>query len=351
MLAKSVGIFSPASLGGGQYSFNLYFQVSGDARFLRTGDYVKDSTNNEYEVLSWAIQPSDFASGGLVTVQFITTDVLPHADTGFNSSCATPGQLNMRPAVKTPGVLYSINSYSGQNYEYRLMGSWTQGAQAALAIVGDRIVDGTGKEYEITFIDPAQRFLTFFRMKEVESEGQSPASGSATLYRPTAHFNFFQGSEITDPARNMINIRDNVLVDQLLDESIDAVLIELKNETGSLVEAHKIVCSSAGSIGFVDVSDEAKIHAIAGITLESIKNNYFGKIVSHGLIEEVEIAGDFDDVVFISKTGTFTSTKPSLGEAGFLEGDWIVSIGTILRNKVDPLKKDLLVRIEIKGQL
>lgn len=106
----------------------------------------------------------------------------------------------------------NISTYSGQNYEYSLQGSWSDSVQALNAIIGDRVVDGNGKEFEITSFGSPEKF-NLFRAKEVEAVGQPPVSGEATLYRPTDSFKFFQGRELGDFAFTTIMNRDKKLID------------------------------------------------------------------------------------------------------------------------------------------
>jgi hypothetical protein len=56
-------------------------------------------------------------------------------------------------------------------------------------------------------------------------------------------------------------------------------------------------------------------------------------------------------MVYISKLGTLTNIKPSLGINGFGEGDFIIKIGMIAQNADNVLNKDLLVGIQVMGQL
>lgn len=356
MLSKAVGIFNPSSIGGGRYTCNLYFQTSSLAKFLRVDDYIKDSTNNEYKVILWSTQPADFASGGLLTLEFITSDVLPQVDVGFNSIAYTPGQIDVRPEVRTPGTLYNINFYSGQSYEYSLMGSWSFGAQAAKAVVGDRVVDSTGKEYELTYLDSTNRFSVAFRMKEVEAEGITPASGGATLYRPTTNYKFFQGSELTDPSRVIIESRDMFMVDHWLSQvpsggSGSSLEMEFVNVTASTIDAFTPVRASSGNAGLLDVSEEAHALAKIGITKESIAASASGVVVVAGLIQNVSITGNVDDPVYVSKTGTLTTTKPDIGVDGFEAGDFCIYIGCLVKNQTNPAQKDLLVAPHLVGQL
>jgi hypothetical protein len=228
MLNQAVFVFNPLSLGGGQYSFDLFFQNSSKAKYLAIGDRITDSASNAYDVVS-ATFP--FVDGANLTASFVTSNVLPVEDTGFDSDASTPGQVNKRPIIQTPGALGTASIFNSTNYEYTVLASWTISAQANQSIVGDRIVDSVGREFEITFIDNISGFSVPIRVKEVEKTGDAPTAGDATLYRSTTK-GYFQGSFINNTATNSIRNRDNVNVD--VDISAGGSALTVKDEGSSL---------------------------------------------------------------------------------------------------------------------
>ena len=68
MLPEKTYIYSPASIGGGDYTFNLYFLNFAMAKFLNLGDYVEDTAGNRYQIKLPTVIP--FADGNLVTAHF-----------------------------------------------------------------------------------------------------------------------------------------------------------------------------------------------------------------------------------------------------------------------------------------
>lgn len=361
MLSTPVGIFAPSSSGGGVYTFQLFFQSAGSAPFLRVGDYVKDTAGNQYEVTTWVGSPSDFSSGAVVTTTFVDTDVLPVADVGFTSTVFTPSQVDVRPAMQTPGSIFSISLTSGQSFEYELSATWTVNSEALKAVVGDRVVDSLGKEFEITFLDPSL-FTVPFKMKEVEAEGISPAVGIATLYRQTDNEDYFQGSELTDPARTNIFNRDKFLIDARLKELAaaiaggggtgDAVEVTRTNGSGSAMsKLLPVRANTSGELDTVDPTIEAEALAILGITKESILSGATGQVVSHGRVNDVTTSAVFGDAVYLSKTGGVTNVQPDIGVGGFVAGDIVIKLGVIAKNEANPVLKDLEVNIELIGQL
>jgi hypothetical protein len=360
MLSNPVGIINPLSIGGGNYTLDLFFQAAGLAPYLAPGDTIKDANSNEYSVVTWSTFPSNFSSGGSVTVSFITADVLPNADAGFFSEVFTPNQVDVRSAVRTPGSLFNISLASGPDYEYNMEASWTINAEANNAQIGDSIVDSTGKEYQITFLEPT-KFALPFKAAEVIKEAIPPAAGIATLYRPTINFELFQGTELFDPSRTVVRNRDDFNIDAALQNLQDQInnsgsgsdisFTATNNSGVTIVKGTPVTLDSSGDIKAVDVSIEDEALAVVGVTGETISNGVSGIIITAGKVTDITTTANFDDMVFISKTGALTNIKPDIGVDSFASGDFVISMGVISKNETNPANKDLIMNIQTIGQL
>lgn len=323
MLLQSVGIQSPSSVGGGQYSLNLYFEDTSKAKFVNIDDVLTDTGLNTYKVVSFT---APFSNGGLMTVEATGTDILPVQDTGFDSSFQTPNQVNLRPIMQTSGNITAPTIYNATNYEYQLSGGWASSENANLAVIGDRVVDSVGREFQISYLGPT-RFAEPFRVVEAEKIGEAPTAGQATLYRPTGNFNFFQGTELTDPARTNIYNRDKVLIDLSLGQggSVEPAKT-YTNNTGTLMSAGRIVRkgSTATSMQYADWTDEDTTKAL-GILLADTADGVSGNVKGFGLIEsgvitsedfiEAALPSDNSRVYLGSVDGKLTITPPTPGDA------------------------------------
>jgi hypothetical protein len=211
MLPQNVFIFNPASIGGGNYTIDVFFQDTSKAKFLNVGDRITDTSANVYEVTILSGTPN--VDGGTVTFSFITNDVLPQVDVDFDSIIGTPGQDDLGTEVQTGGELSSISIFNATNYEYTITGTWVNSAEANKAAVGDLVTDFNGKEFTITFIDGVSGFGVPFRATETEKVGESPVPGGATLYRGSPNFGYFQGSFVRNDSLLRIRNRDNAVTD------------------------------------------------------------------------------------------------------------------------------------------
>ena len=124
------------------------------------------------------------------------------------------------------------------------------------------------------------------------------------------------------------------------------------NTTGVTInKGTPIRMNNAGDPDFVDPSIESEIIGIAGIAQDSIPNGEKGIFVTSGKVTQLSVPFDFGDTIYISKTGGLTNIQPSIGVDGFVDGDFIVMLGVIAKNEENPALKDLILHIDIIGQL
>lgn len=123
------------------------------------------------------------------------------------------------------------------------------------------------------------------------------------------------------------------------------------NQTGNSIPKATPVKITSSGIDLMDVSVESDIDAFAGVLKDTAQIGGNGTIVSSGTIENITTSYPVGSMVYISKLGTLTNIKPSLGVNGFGEGDFVIKIGMIAQNVDSPTAKDLLVGIQIMGQL
>lgn len=124
-----------------------------------------------------------------------------------------------------------------------------------------------------------------------------------------------------------------------------------QNQTGfNILKGTPVRVTSTG-IAKIDPSTESNIDGLAGVVKDDIANGFQGEIISAGLIENITTSYSPGDIIYIAKDGSLTNSKPQIGVAGFLESDFIVKIGVIAKNNDNPLLKDLIVTMQIIGQL
>lgn len=123
------------------------------------------------------------------------------------------------------------------------------------------------------------------------------------------------------------------------------------NNTGSPVAKASPVRLSNTGMMYINVSLEAEANAIAGLTKADVSNATSGEVISSGLLENIMTSASVGDIMYVSKTGDLTNIKPSIGVNGFVAGDWVIRVGAIAKNHDAPLQLDILVNIQIVGEL
>ena len=245
MIKNKIACYTPQSLGGGDYGITIYFSDSTKAPYLNLNDIITDSMLNRYVVILGSgdfTTTIPFSDGAALTVHYLTTDILPQEDpANYDSVIDTPNAFDPDPALRTTGTLYDVQQYDPSKYEYALRMAPDYTPFSDNAQVGDSLVDGSGKEFIISFLPTPEKFTEFgdpFRVTEAEPQGISPMQAPATLYRATLSHSFFQGSGnylgdgLTDIPRTNIQDRDFKKLDSLLGAGGGGGLTGIQGETG-----------------------------------------------------------------------------------------------------------------------
>jgi hypothetical protein len=123
------------------------------------------------------------------------------------------------------------------------------------------------------------------------------------------------------------------------------------NTTGSTISKGTPIRLTSSGAALIDVSDENSSNSIAGVVRTTMANGTVGEIITSGTIQDVATAFAISDVVYVGADGNLTNIKPSEGSNGFVQYDWVIRVGVIAVNVSNPALQDLLVNIQIVGQL
>jgi len=134
----------------------------------------------------------------------------------------------------------------------------------------------------------------------------------------------------------------------VVDIENSTVGVRKTNDTGQIIQrAIPVGVNIDGELGLIDIRDEQSALSMFGVTYEAINDQSEGKILQEGIIDNITTTANFDDIVYVSKTGSLTNDVPIIGQNGYLEGDFVIRVGKIIRNKQNPLLKDLILSINI----
>lgn len=134
--------------------------------------------------------------------------------------------------------------------------------------------------------------------------------------------------------------------------SVKALQSTYINNTGLTIAKGNPVCSDAsGELALVNVSSDASVSSIVGLTSESVLNGETGNVIDAGRLTDITTSFSVGSAIYVSKTGTLTDSRPDIGVGGFLVGDYVVFVGVIVKNEENPSLKDIKLLLSVVGQL
>ena len=132
----------------------------------------------------------------------------------------------------------------------------------------------------------------------------------------------------------------------------DNISTLLDNYSGNTIPIKTVVSAdSNGNIIPVDVSDESVALSIVGITINTIDDESSGRIVTHGLVRNIDTLAPNGSAMYIAKNGSLTHIKPTLDSNGFTTGDFVIRVGVLVKDINTPSQKNMIVNPQIIGQL
>jgi len=138
----------------------------------------------------------------------------------------------------------------------------------------------------------------------------------------------------------------------VLQTTVETVGDTLNNNTGStLLKTTVVKADSDNNMSAIDVTSRDEVYAIQGVLPEDVSDGTSGRVISKGRVEDITSTAAIGSVVYLSKTSDLTTDVPEIGVGSFLEGDFIVRIGFISRNKNNVTLKDLVINMEVIGEL
>jgi len=124
------------------------------------------------------------------------------------------------------------------------------------------------------------------------------------------------------------------------------------NNTGSaFTKGTPARINNSGELDFINVSIESDIKGVVGVTSEAIANGSAGSVATSGKVSDITTTAALGDTLYIDKTGALTNIEPDVGVNSFVAGDFVIAIGVVAKNESNPVLKDLIIFVDIRGQL
>jgi hypothetical protein len=169
----------------------------------------------------------------------------------------------------------------------------------------------------------------------------------------------------TDAAGIWVNASNELIYqkDSSASVNINEALIAMTSSSAIQKDLFKndsnvtIAALSAVSIGLTgnlittNVSDEVSALSTVGLTINTMLNNATDNVILSGRLVGVTTPFSYRDVLYVSKDGSLTNNKPTIGSNSFISGDFIVKVGVVCSNSSNPLVQDIVINIQVVGQL
>jgi hypothetical protein len=124
------------------------------------------------------------------------------------------------------------------------------------------------------------------------------------------------------------------------------------NQSGSTISA--MSCVSIDSSGYIKKTNptiQTDSEKAIGITLSAINNGASGYVFLGGRLENVTLSASLGDRLWVALDGSLTGTTPEIGSNGFVAGNYVIRLGSVASNNTNPTNKDIILVIQLVGQL
>lgn len=149
------------------------------------------------------------------------------------------------------------------------------------------------------------------------------------------------------PNTSTINISAQIGSGQVI-----AIADNFSKQAVALSAFQPVSTDTGGLVGPVNVSVEQSAFATFGITTAAaLIGDAVVKVLTSGRLTDTGLAIPFGLPIYVSKTGGLTTTKPSVGIGGFLAGDYVILLGRTVPNLDNPANVDIVINLQIIGQL
>lgn len=125
-----------------------------------------------------------------------------------------------------------------------------------------------------------------------------------------------------------------------------------QNGTGStMLKGMPVSANSSGQLIPLNVANETTVLAMVGLTAANIPSSASGLVASGGRLEDLSLAYNIGDAIYVGKNATLTNIVPSVGVNGFVLGDFVIFVGVVVKNEFDISKLDIQLMLSVVGQL
>jgi hypothetical protein len=131
-----------------------------------------------------------------------------------------------------------------------------------------------------------------------------------------------------------------------------ATITSYQNGTVSQIDKGvPVSVDASGTLFPTNISDEASIHSLVGLTGMNIPSAANGLVIDNGRLEGITSSFAIGDALYVNFDGTLTNVKPDLSVLGFAHGMFVIFVGVLVKNEYNPVLKDIKLMLSVVGQL
>lgn len=138
-------------------------------------------------------------------------------------------------------------------------------------------------------------------------------------------------------------------------------LSTFNNNSGSTItKGTPVTVDLAGDLKVVDINSVNDSIAVIGVAKDDILDGEGGEVITSGRIIDAPLpaSASYKDVVYVSPSGALIAASslvngsyPQINNDGYILGHHIISMGVVVKNASDPLKKDIIININMLSDL
>jgi hypothetical protein len=125
----------------------------------------------------------------------------------------------------------------------------------------------------------------------------------------------------------------------------------VNGNVGTLARGTPVGTMTSGLVTIIDVSSQTSVNGFVGLFNIDAPSAASVEVLDSGLLENFTTSFAINDPVYVSKAGGLTNIIPIRGSNGFVAGDYVLFLGTIVQNEFDNTKKDIKILIQKPGRL
>lgn len=137
--------------------------------------------------------------------------------------------------------------------------------------------------------------------------------------------------------------------------SSESLITNYTNASGTTAIPQAMCCSvnSSGTIVPLDVTSQSSVNGLVGYANARIPASATAGVVSNGRLKLYTNSPAYalGTALYVGTDGNPTNVVPVIGSNGFVSGDYVIFMGVVVANEVNPSEFDIALFTQVIGTL